>query len=419
MRVAHILRKYDPAQWGGTETAIERLTAGFVGQGVESVVYAPRLPAEVAVADPLVAAGCVVRRFRALVSVWGISAARRREMVAVGGNVLSFELIRALWREPGIDVIHAHALGRLGASGRVVARERGLPFVLSVHGGAYDLPTAVRDGLSRSAAGGWDWGKPLGWMLRARYLFDESDAILTVNEREAVLIRERHPGRRVMVQPHGVPAARFAVDQRAKAQAAFPIVDGRPVLLVLGRIDAVKNQEWLIAQAAGLVRRHPRVLLVFVGASMDRGYGEALKARVTRDGLEGNVCWAGNLPPGDPRLVGLLQTARAVVLPSVSETFGIVILEAWAAGTPVISSRTSGAMALVEEGVNGWLFGLGEPATFHAAVDQLLADPERSAARGVAGCATVRANFDTVVLAARVKRLYGELIEQKAHRHSA
>lgn len=419
MRVAHILRKYDPAQWGGTETAIERLTAGFVGQGVESIVYAPRLPAKVAVADPLVAAGCAVRRFRAFVSLWGISAARRREMVAVGGNVLSFDLIRVLWREPQLDVIHAHALGRLGAAGRAVARERGLPFVLSVHGGAYDLPTAVRDGLSRSAAGGWDWGKPLGWLLRARYLFDESDAILTVNEREAALIRERHPGRLVVVQPHGVPAARFAADQRAAAREAFPIVGNRPMLLVLGRIDAVKNQEWLIAQAAELRRRHPQILLVFVGACMNREYGDALRARVTQEGLAANVCWAGNLPPGDPRLIGLLQEARAVVLPSVSETFGIVILEAWAAGTPVISSRTSGATALVEEGVNGWLFGLGEPATFHAAVDALLAEPARGVARGAAGRANVWANYDTAVLAGRVKRLYGELIEQKAHRHSA
>ena len=152
---------------------------------------------------------------------------------------------------------------------------------------------------------------------------------------------------------------------------------------------------------------------------MNREYGDALKARVTREGLDANVCWAGNLPPGDPRLIGLLQEARAVVLPSVSETFGIVILEAWAAGTPVLSSRTSGALALVEEGVNGCLFGLEALAEFHAAVAALLAEPARGAAWGVAGRAKVAANYDTTLLAGRVQRLYGELIEQKAHRHSA
>ncbi|MCX6956467.1 MAG: glycosyltransferase family 4 protein, partial [Verrucomicrobia bacterium] len=193
---------------------------------------------------------------------------------------------------------------------------------------------------------------------------------------------------------------------------------GRPVLLVVGRIDAVKNQAWLIAQMAELKRRHPDVLAVLVGASMDRGYGDALKARVTAEGLDRSVLFVGNLPPGDPRLVGLLQAARAVVLPSVSETFGIVILEAWAAGTPVISSRTSGATGLVEEGVNGWLFDLAQPAGFHAAVDALIAAPQSGVAKGAAGRAKVVAQYNTAALAQRMKRLYGELIhETHAHRY--
>jgi glycosyltransferase involved in cell wall biosynthesis len=420
MRVAHLLRKYDPAQWGGTETAIERLITGFAGKDVESLVYAPKLKGAAVVPDPLLAMGCAVRRFRAFVSVAGISSERKRQMVAVGGNILSFDLIRALWREPGIDVVHSHALGRLGAIGRVVARKRRLPFVLSVHGGAYDLPVKVREELSRPLAGGWDWGKPLGWLLRARHLFAEADAIVTVNEREALLIRARHPERRVVVLPHGVPAARFAHDHRRAAREAFPATLGRPILLVLGRIDPVKNQAWLIAQAAELAQRHPQILWVFVGACTHREYGDALGERIASEGLGGSVLMVGNLPPGDPRLIGLLQEARAVVLPSESETFGIVILEAWAAGTPVISSRTSGALALVEDGVNGRLFELAEPATFHAAIDQLLAEPVRGAAWGAAGRAKVAADYDTGILADRMKRLYEQLIEEKnAHRHPA
>ena len=415
MRVAHILRKYDPAAWGGTETAIERLTSGFVGQGVESVVFAPRLTRTTppAAADPLAAIGCVVRRYRAFVTVWGISAARKREMVAVGGNVISFDLIRALWREPGLAVIHSHALGRLGAIGRAVARERQLPFVLSVHGGAYDLPAAVRAELRRPAAGGWDWGRPLGLLLRARHLFADADAIIAFNEREAALIRARHPDRRVFVQPHGVPAALFARDHRAAAAAAFPALAGRSVLLVLGRIDPVKNQEWLVAQAAELARRHPQILLVFAGACTNRAYCDALEARIKREGLRDRVLLPGALPPGDPRLIGLLQAAAAVVVPSLSETFGIVILEAWAAGTPVIASRTTGATALVDEGVNGWLFDLGQPASFHAAVDQLLAQPPRGAECGRAGRAKVVADYDTALLAGRMRRIYADAIEEK------
>ena len=163
MHVAHILRKYDPAEWGGTETAMERLSAGLLALGVDSVVFAPRLPRPAAVADPLAAGGCAVRRFRAYVPVWGLPEDQRRQMIAVGGNLVSFELIRTLWHEPGLDVIHSHVLGRLGAVGRLVARGRRLPYVISVHGGAYDLPPEVRREFGQPAARGWDWGRPRWW----------------------------------------------------------------------------------------------------------------------------------------------------------------------------------------------------------------------------------------------------------------
>src|ERR1700685_387244 len=113
MRVAHLLRKYNPSEWGGTESAVLQLAADMGGLGVESVVFAPRLPAGTAHADPFAAAGIAVRRFRACVPVWGISPERRRQMVSVGGNLVSFDLAGLLLREANLDVIHSHALGRL------------------------------------------------------------------------------------------------------------------------------------------------------------------------------------------------------------------------------------------------------------------------------------------------------------------
>jgi glycosyltransferase involved in cell wall biosynthesis len=419
MRVAHLLRKYDPSEWGGTESAVLQLTTDLAKHGVGSVIYAPKLQADARSADPFGLTDCAVRRFRAHVPVWGISAERKGRMVAVGGNLISFGLMGSLWNDAHLDVIHTHAQGRLGAIARVVARGRGLPFVISIHGGIYDLPAEVRQELRNPAAGGWDWGKPLGFILGARRLMDQADAIITFNPREAALIQERHPGRRVVTEPHGVPTELFSRESRSAAVEAYPELEGRALLLVLGRIDPIKNQDWLVGEAAELARRHPGVLIVFAGSVTHREYGAALKARIGREGLQDVVKLVGPLPFGDPRLIGLLQEARAVLVPSKSETFGIVIVEAWAAGTPVVSSRTSGASALVEEGVNGLLFDLDRPATFHAAMDRVLERPERAAQWGAAGRAKAVAEFDTSIRADRMRRLYENLIEERnALRHS-
>lgn len=419
MRVAHILRKYDPAEWGGTESAVLRLLDGLRKNGVESTVYAPRLPRGVR-DDPFAAAGFRVRRFEALVPVWGISREIRQQMVAVGGNLVSFELMGTLWRERGIDIVHSHALGRLGGIGLTVARRRGLPFVTTIHGGVYDLPPKVHRELHQAPARGWEWGKIFGLFVRSRQMLDDADAIFTCNPREAELIRANHPGQRVRVQPHGVNAAAYAADHRAAARAAFPWTENADVILIVGRLDAVKNPGWVIEQLPAILERNPRAVLALAGACTEPGYQETLQRRVAELRLGSRVRFLGGLPGGDARLIGLMQLARVMVLPSVSETFGLVILEAWAAGTPILASRTSGATALITPGTDGVLFDLDRPLTFTAAVQVALTDEKWRAATVAAGRHKVTAHYDTAAVAAQVKTVYEELIaERHPLRHSA
>lgn len=419
MHIAHLLRKYNAAEWGGTETVLRQLCDGLRREGVDSTVYCPAIPAQGG-RDPLAETGCTVRRFKAFVPVWGISEEQRRQMVAVGGNLLSFDLPRMLWLQRGLSVIHTHTLGRIGGIGLTIARRRRIPLVVTIHGGVYDLPEPLRRSFASPQTGGLEWGKPFGMLFRARRVLDEADAILTCNPREAELVRKKHPDRRVVVQPHGVPAAVYAADHRDAALAAFPQLRGRDVVLSLGRIDAVKNQRWVVDQLPELLRRHPNVTLVLAGACTDEIYGADLDRRIRELGVADRVLVTGKLPPADPRLVGLLQIARVAMLQSVSETFGLVILEAWAAGTPAVSSRTSGASALIEHGRNGWLFDLERPETFHRAMDVALTDASARAAAIAAGRERVLAQYDTRVIASGIKRLYENLVEERnAVRHSA
>jgi starch synthase len=410
MRTVHVLRKYNPAEWGGTETAVLQMTSGLREHGVESTIFCPEIE-EPPKNDPLAEAGNSIKRYRAFVPVAGISDEQRAQLVSVGGNLMSVDLLWNLFREP-TSIIHTHAMNRIGGIALTAAKFRRLPFVVTIHGGALDLPQKVKDQLAEPLKGGLEWGKVFGAPLRSRRVLPEANAILTCNKKEAALLAEKYPGKRILVQPHGVPMARFGQDCRPMAQAAFPELRALPYLLVLGRIDPVKNQNWVLQEFPEIVRRHPDVRLVLVGACTDEQYGKQLKKDARRLGIEDRVTFAGGISPGDPRLIGLLQGAAAVVVPSHSETFGLVILEAWAAQRPVISTRTSGALDLVEEGVNGRLFDLNDAKAFHAAVDRCLTDASHAREIGCNGFKRAQ-EFDTVRLAARVRDLYEDLLKEK------
>src|SRR4051812_35321996 len=183
MRVAHILRKYVPAEWGGTETALQRLGEGLATHDVRSAVYCPAAP-DLGSRDPLAAVGCDVRRFHACLPVLGVSEEARERMVSVGGNLLSFDLPWMLWRDRNLDVIHTHTLGRIGGIASSTARRRKLPFVVSIHGGVMDPPpSAPAD--TQATARSVEWGRAFGWWWRAHHVLEDADAILTCNTREA------------------------------------------------------------------------------------------------------------------------------------------------------------------------------------------------------------------------------------------
>ena len=180
MRVIHLLRKFDTAEWGGTESAVERLFVGLRQLGVTPVMFCPRVnrtgaPAGLpAVEDQNVApepnnrlstvashdgGSSDIKRFKSFLPAWGMSPQEKRRLIAVGGNLMSFDLLPAMWREPDIALVHTHTLGRLGGIASMVARGRGLPFVVSIHGGLLDLPPAMKGTINEPVYGGFDWGK--------------------------------------------------------------------------------------------------------------------------------------------------------------------------------------------------------------------------------------------------------------------
>lgn len=413
MRVAHILRKYNPAEWGGTETAVKQLLDGLKQQDVNGVVYSPKLEQPIP-RDPLREEGHIVKRYHAFVPVFNLDEEQKAQLVSIGGNLMSFDLLSGLLLERNLSIIHTHALNRIGGIGLTVARLRRVPFVATIHGGVLDLPKSVQQTLSAPLEGGYEWGKVFGAIFRSRDVLKKADAIVTCNPKEAALQAERFPNKRIVVQPHGVPIAKYRRDCRQQALDAFPTLANRKLLVIVGRIDPVKNQGWVLVQMPKILEKHPDAILVLAGACTDELYGKALRKEVRRLGIEQQVLFTGGLPPGDGRLIGLMQQASAVIVPSLSETFGLIILEAWGAKAPVVSSRTSGALSIIQDGENGHLFELEEVDRFHRALEKVLDCPMHARALAENGHQLAAQEYDTLVLTRRMKALYEELIREKA-----
>lgn len=245
-----------------------------------------------------------------------------------------------------------------------------------------------------------------------------SDAILASCSAEAAqLTRLYHAApERIEVVPPGVDHAFFSPGDRAGARQAIGLADAgasrsrdgaAPLLLFVGRIQPLKGLDVAIGALARVERDDAR--LVVVGGPSGRE-GEAELARVqelARDlGVAARIHWV------DPQPHHLLSTwyraADVGLVPSRSESFGLVALEAAACGLPVVASAVGGLRTIVDHGRTGFLVDDREPADFARYVDRLLADPDLT--RSMADQAVVEARgYTWSTTAARLRRLYTDL----------
>lgn len=207
----------------------------------------------------------------------------------------------------------------------------------------------------------------------------------------------------------GVDAGVFGRAEREAARAAW--TETRAVVLFVGRLVEKKGVAVLLDawSALGPGGRRGRVLWL-VGDGTLRA---ALERQAATAGLGDSVRFFGALPNAD--LPQLYAAAQVCVVPSVvdrrgdTEGQGVVLIEAMAAGTPVVASQVGGVGEVVRDGVDGVLVAPGDVAALTAALRALLDAPAHAAALGRAGQARVRAEYDWPVIARRFLALYREL----------
>jgi D-inositol-3-phosphate glycosyltransferase len=295
-----------------------------------------------------------------------------------------------------IDAIHAN-YWLSGVAGHRLKHELDVPLVSTFHT------------LARVKAETGD-PEPERRVQAEHDVMDCSDAITAscVAEAQQLIALYGAPSDRIQLVPPGVIHAFFSPGDRFGARKALDYgLDGSPMLLFVGRIQPLKGLEVAIGALAELRRRDAR-LVVVGGPSGPDGHAEAAKAELLADelGVADRIRW---VPPQPHHLLATYyRAADLCIVPSRSESFGLVALEAAACGTPVVAAAVGGLRTLVDDGDTGYLVEDRHPEVFASAVDALLADPARAQRMGAAAAARAR-GYTWSTTAARLRRLYADL----------
>ena len=212
-----------------------------------------------------------------------------------------------------------------------------------------------------------------------------------------------------LLRRSGVPAGRIAsvrngVDIATFASAAPELRrergwTGRRVIGFAGRLVPEKGGDLLLRAAARIVAAHPEVRIVFAGDGPERGAWEALAVEL---GIRDRVEFMGicrNMP-------AVYASFDIVVLPSLDEAMPMCLIEAMAAGKPVIGTNVGGVPNLVAPGVTGLLLPPGDALALRTALERLLEDPGLAHRLGVNGAARAAEAFSDTAMARSYLALY-------------
>ena len=400
MRIAHVMRRLSFDDWGGTEQVVWNLAKAQRNAGHEVRIFATTA---LCATPHEVVEGLEIFRFRPIYPWWPMPKRLVAELDRKGGNPFVPGMGRALrgWKP---DVIHCHAMARIAELClRVGERGTGIKCVISLHGGGANVPAAEAKSLKAPTRRRFPWGKmvdyAMGWTRRVP---EDFGGIVCVGEDEYLKYKERHP--HVMFLPNGVDVSLMAVarDARPCQREARPPTCN---VLCVARIDRQKNQMMLVEWLG----RHPDATLRLVGPVTQPDYRAELEARAAALGVADRMTIVGGLRPGSPELLAEYGMADVFVLPSRHEPFGIVVLEAWAAGVPVVASNVGGLGRLCAAHPSAAVtFPPGDSKLMEVALDRVFSSSSMRTDMVVAGRFAVQ-NYDWRVLSQKLVAFYGDI----------
>ena len=302
--------------------------------------------------------------------------------------------LRRLAAEKRHDVYHFYFGLPTGVLAFYVHYALRRPYILSLRGSdvpGYDSPK-------------W-YVAPLHFMLKpfTSRIWGNAAAVTALSGDLKALAQETHPRIPIEIVPNAIETDAFPAPERGRRDASRR-------LLTVCRLIPRKGLDFLLAAMRQLGPEGFSLRIVGTGELAD-----ALADAITADGLADCVTLAGYVPRDE--LHREYGTADAFVLPSLSESFGLVLLEAMSCGLPIVATRTGGIPELIHDGTQGFLAEPGNADELARAVRALFADDDRRWQIGQANATQVRTSHTWPAIAERTRQLYDDAVHSgRGHR---
>jgi len=334
MKIAIIVEKFPPKWLAGTEIATYNIARHIAMRGHEVHVVTSLdngLPKE------SIYGGCYVHR--------------------IGWRKVRFLRFALFWvkaliilRKINPDMVHAQniIMGGIGFLSRKFLRK---PYIVWGQGSDVYLPWLFKKEVSKT-------------------VLKNANAVIALTEdmkREIKKICDRN----IFVIPNGIDLKKFENLSRKEARSKLQIEEDEKIIIFVGTLRSVKGVKHLIQAMVAIGREDTRAKLMLVGNGKERpGLEELVKELV----LERQVSFIGRAPNED--VPEYMVASDVFVLPSLSESFGIVNLEAMASGLPIVASKVGGLPEIVRDGKNGFLVEPKNPEQIAEKVLLLLGNDE-------------------------------------------
>lgn len=266
------------------------------------------------------------------------------------GSIRAALRLARIFEEKKIDVVHVHFAKDLPivSLAKRLTRQK----VVVIHTRQMEMPGSKKDPFHR-------------------WVYSQVDHMICVTEKLKKDVTERVPlpPEKISRLYYGVPQPRQLIARQEAFLQQFP--SSLPKVAMFSRIEKSKGQMRLLQALSQLKNRGFEFQIYFFGHFMGGdGYEEQIKGYIQQENLGPFVHWCG-FQKSPSELMGLFDV---VALPSDQETFGLVLIEALAAGVAVMGSNTGGVPEIIEDGVNGFTFSPDDISDFSQKLKQLLTD---------------------------------------------